>query len=134
MTPAQLLIGFFFFMLAAVSAAGYVFVLRPSRTEGPEAEIPAPIALGHDMPKGQAAIADLFRVIGEAVQVHPAHIGLGSEHVPKFARRYASVGESISRAVAEYGDDVRSGRFPSDEESFHLAGAVREQLAAARRK
>jgi len=70
---------------------------------------------------------------GQILVLHDL-IGLGSEHVPKFARRYASVGESISRAVAEYGDDVRSGRFPSDEESFHLAGAVREQLAAARRK
>ena len=64
---AQLVIGLFFFILAAVSAVGYVFVLRPSRTEGAQADIPAPIALGHDMPKGQAAIADMFRLIGEAM-------------------------------------------------------------------
>ena len=64
---------------------------------------------------------------GQILVLHDL-IGLGSEHVPKFARRYANVGESISRAVAEYGDDVRSGSFPADEESFHLAGAVRERL------
>src|ERR1700682_768657 len=42
---------------------------------------------------------------GQILVLHDL-IGLGSEHVPKFARRYASVGESISRAVAEYGGDV----------------------------
>ncbi|MBZ5605654.1 MAG: type II secretion system F family protein [Acidobacteriia bacterium] len=65
MTPGELLFAFFFFILAAVSAAGYVFVLRPSRAEG--AEIPAPLAHDRDLPTAQAAIVDLFRLIGEAV-------------------------------------------------------------------
>jgi 3-methyl-2-oxobutanoate hydroxymethyltransferase len=38
---------------------------------------------------------------------------------PKFARRYASLGEVISRAVREYCSDVQSGSFPSDAESYH---------------
>jgi tight adherence protein C len=67
MTPAQLLIGLFFFILAGVSAAGYVFVLRPIRAGG-GAEIPAPIARDQrDMPTAQAAVVGLFRLIGEAV-------------------------------------------------------------------
>ncbi len=67
MTPAQLLIGLFFFILAGVSAAGYVFVLRPMRAGG-GAEIPAPIARDQrDMPTAQAAVVGLFRLIGEAV-------------------------------------------------------------------
>ena len=68
---APLLIGFFFFILAAVAAAGYVFVLRPSRIEG--AEVPAPLVLGRDMPTAQAAVADMFRLIGEAIPGRGTH-------------------------------------------------------------
>lgn len=69
---ADLLIGLFLFVLAAVSAVGYVFVLRPSRSdatsEGGAAFIPTPIAL--DQPElvgAQGAVAHLFRLIGEAM-------------------------------------------------------------------
>jgi len=61
-------------------------------------------------------------------------IGLAFGHVPKFARRYANVAESISKAVAEYAQDVRHDHFPADEESFHLSAQVREQLLAGRRR
>ena len=65
---AGLLIAFFLFTLAAIGAAGYVFVLRPSRAEGDDARIPAPLALGQpDMPTAQAAAADLFRRMGEVM-------------------------------------------------------------------
>jgi 3-methyl-2-oxobutanoate hydroxymethyltransferase len=47
-------------------------------------------------------------------------LGLTIGHQPKFARRYANVGEIISRAAAEYCRDVQQGNFPSDEESYHL--------------
>lgn len=43
MTPGGLLIVFFLFTLASVSAAGYVFVLRPAREQAMEAQIPAPL-------------------------------------------------------------------------------------------
>jgi tight adherence protein C len=63
-----LLIGLFLFVLAAVSAAGYIFVLRPSRTEGADVHIPAPIALGQrDLPSAQAAVAGVFQMLGEAM-------------------------------------------------------------------
>ena len=75
MTPAQLLIGLFCFIVAAVSAAGYVFVLRPMRANG-GVEIPAPIALGQrEMPTAQAAVVDMFRLIGEAVPGMTAQAG-----------------------------------------------------------
>jgi 3-methyl-2-oxobutanoate hydroxymethyltransferase len=70
---------------------------------------------------------------GQILVLHDL-VGLGSEHAPRFARRYAHVGEIISRAVAEYGDDVRNGSFPSDEESFHLPAEIRERLHATRHK
>ena len=57
-----------------------------------------------------------------------------TENAPKFARRYANIAESILNAVAEYCDDVRGGRFPSDAESYHLpAGAHGRLLERIRR-
>ena len=70
---AGLLIGLFLFVLAAVTGAGYVFVLRPSRTEGPDVETPGPITLGQrELPAAQAAAVDIFRQLGEAIP-GPAH-------------------------------------------------------------
>ena len=37
---------------------------------------------------------------------------------PKFVRRYADLGAEISRAVAEYADDVRARRFPGPAETY----------------
>jgi tight adherence protein C len=68
MTPAVLLIVFFLFTLAAVSAAGYAFVLKPSRAEDEAGNAPLPLALDHpDLPTAQAAAMDLFRMMGEAL-------------------------------------------------------------------
>lgn len=38
----------------------------------------------------------------------------------KFVRRYADAASLITDAVTAYAEDVRSGRFPSEEESYHL--------------
>ena len=68
MTPAALLLIFFLFTLAAVGACGYVFVLRPSRLEGAPGEMPAPLVRDqHDKHSAQAAVVDMFRLIGEAL-------------------------------------------------------------------
>ena len=69
---------------------------------------------------------------GQILVLHDM-IGLSVGHTPKFARRYASVGEAIRNAVVAYADDVREGRFPADEESYHLSSEVRERLLAVRR-
>jgi len=69
---------------------------------------------------------------GQILVLHDM-IGLSVGHTPKFARRYASVGEAIHSAVGAYADDVREGRFPADEESYHLSSEVRERLLAVRR-
>ncbi len=57
-------------------------------------------------------------------------MGLTAGNVPKFARRYANLAEEIARAANEYCEDVRSGRFPADEESYHLPAELRERLLA----
>ncbi len=45
-------------------------------------------------------------------------IGLFEEFRPKFVRAYADVAAIIRKAVTEYIDDVRNGRFPGEEESY----------------
>jgi 3-methyl-2-oxobutanoate hydroxymethyltransferase len=40
-------------------------------------------------------------------------LGLSQGAVPPFVKRYAALGEAISKAATEYCDDVRTGRFPA---------------------
>lgn len=42
------------------------------------------------------------------------------EWTPKFVRRYATLRETIDKAVAHYADDVRTGRFPGQAEIYSL--------------
>jgi 3-methyl-2-oxobutanoate hydroxymethyltransferase len=69
---------------------------------------------------------------GQVLVIHDL-VGLSFGHKPKFARRYADVGEIISRAAAEYCRDVQQGSFPSDEESYH-SRAERAGTVFAQRK
>jgi 3-methyl-2-oxobutanoate hydroxymethyltransferase len=65
---------------------------------------------------------------GQILVVHDL-LGLTFGPTPKFARQYANVGEAISNAVREYGEDVRSGSFPSDSESYHSGSNGRKPEA-----
>jgi 3-methyl-2-oxobutanoate hydroxymethyltransferase len=54
-------------------------------------------------------------------QVLVSHDLLGFyDPVPRFAKRYAEVGEVIARAVAAFRDDVRSRTFPGPEHAYAL--------------
>ncbi len=65
-----MLAGLFLFVLAAVSAAGYLVVLRPSKADRAEVEIPLGISREQqDMSAAQAAFVDGFRALGEALPV-----------------------------------------------------------------
>ncbi|HEX9969004.1 MAG TPA: 3-methyl-2-oxobutanoate hydroxymethyltransferase [Acidimicrobiales bacterium] len=48
-------------------------------------------------------------------------LGIEDRVLPKFVRRYAGLKADAVAAVAAYADDVRSGAFPSDAESYHLS-------------
>src|SRR5712664_216133 len=61
---------------------------------------------------------------GQILVLHDL-LGLTFQEPPKFARRYANVGEAISQAVREYCADVRGGSFPSDAESYHAPNAIK---------
>jgi 3-methyl-2-oxobutanoate hydroxymethyltransferase len=58
-------------------------------------------------------------------------VGLTFGTLPKFARRYANVGEIIGKAAREYCEDVKAGMFPSDAESYHAARVVKEEKEEA---
>jgi 3-methyl-2-oxobutanoate hydroxymethyltransferase len=45
-------------------------------------------------------------------------LGLFEKFRPRFVRRYAELAQEIRRAVGQYASDVKSGTFPSLEESF----------------
>jgi 3-methyl-2-oxobutanoate hydroxymethyltransferase len=61
---------------------------------------------------------------GQILVLHDL-LGLTFQEPPKFARRYANVGEVISQAVREYCADVQCGSFPSDAESYHAPSAIK---------
>ena len=70
---------------------------------------------------------------GQVLVLHDM-LGLTFQNAPKFARRYANIGEIISKAVREYCADVESGSFPTDAESYHAPANVkgRKTIAIAR--
>jgi 3-methyl-2-oxobutanoate hydroxymethyltransferase len=55
-------------------------------------------------------------------------LGLQDRIRPKFVRRYASLKADGTGALAAFASDVREGRFPSAEESYHLTAADAEAL------
>ncbi len=55
-------------------------------------------------------------------------LGLEERITPKFVRRYASLSADATSAMEAFAADVRSGRFPSDKESYHLTDEVKEML------
>ena len=65
---------------------------------------------------------------GQILVLHDV-LGLTFQEAPKFARRYANIGELISQAVREYCEDVQGGTFPSDAESYHAPSAMKARKA-----
>jgi 3-methyl-2-oxobutanoate hydroxymethyltransferase len=52
------------------------------------------------------------------VQVVHDILGLFEDFVPKHTKRYGDLAQTIRGILAQYGEDVRSGQFPGDEQSF----------------
>jgi 3-methyl-2-oxobutanoate hydroxymethyltransferase len=63
------------------------------------------------------------------VQVFHDLLGLFQDFVPKHAKRYADLGAEITEAVRNYANEVRSGDFPTEKESFLLDKAVFSEAA-----
>jgi 3-methyl-2-oxobutanoate hydroxymethyltransferase len=65
---------------------------------------------------------------GQVIVFHDLLGFTSGEHAaPKFVRRYASLEETATLAVGRFVADVRDGRYPSSEETYHMTdqmGAV----------
>lgn len=106
----------------ALSAAGcFAFVI-----EGVPDVVGAAVTEAVDVPTigiGAGPACD-----GQVLVFHDL-LGLGSRTPPKFVRQYADVGRISTEAVAAFAEDVRSGRFPSDAESYHGPAGLGDALA-----
>jgi len=106
----------------ALSAAGcFAFVI-----EGVPDVVGAAVTEAVDVPTigiGAGPACD-----GQVLVFHDL-LGLGSRTPPKFVRQYADVGRIATEAVAAFAEDVRSGRFPSDAESYHGPAGLGDALA-----
>jgi 3-methyl-2-oxobutanoate hydroxymethyltransferase len=63
------------------------------------------------------------------VLVYHDVLGIEDRMAPKFVRRYAELGAAAVEALSAFAADVRGGRFPSDDESYHLSAEVAESLS-----
>lgn len=64
---------------------------------------------------------------GQVLVLHDL-LGLEDRVAPKFVRRYAELAADATAAVERFADDVRAGRFPSSEETYHAADTVSEAI------
>ncbi len=58
-------------------------------------------------------------------------LGMNEDFKPRFVRRYENFAVRIRTAVDEFIDEVKTGRFPSEDESFTLAPARRDKKPAS---
>ncbi|MBI2980086.1 MAG: 3-methyl-2-oxobutanoate hydroxymethyltransferase [Chloroflexi bacterium] len=70
--------------------------------------------------------------IGCDGQVQVVHdiLGLFADFVPKHAKQYAKVGDVIRKAVTEYYNEVKSGAFPTEKQSFSMDESILAELKA----
>jgi 3-methyl-2-oxobutanoate hydroxymethyltransferase len=60
---------------------------------------------------------------GQVLVFHDV-LGFDDHRPAKFVRRYASLQSDAITALGRWADDVRSRRFPSDAESYHVTGGL----------
>jgi 3-methyl-2-oxobutanoate hydroxymethyltransferase len=63
------------------------------------------------------------------VQVFHDILGIFTDFVPRHAKRYAHVGETIIDAVRQYAADVQAGDFPTDRETVNIDESVLADVA-----
>jgi 3-methyl-2-oxobutanoate hydroxymethyltransferase len=64
------------------------------------------------------------------VQVISDILGLYTEFVPKHAKRYARLAEEMKAVVSDYISEVKSGSFPTAEQSYTMDESLIKQLKA----
>ena len=66
---------------------------------------------------------------GQVLVFHDV-LGLDSRRPPKFVRRYAALEAAATAALSAWAADVRSGRFPSEDETYHMTAHLTATGAA----
>src|SRR5712692_7633642 len=61
-------------------------------------------------------------------------LGMAFGKLPRFVREYANLRETITDAVTRWAEDVRSGNYPSHEESYGLPAEAAEELKLETKK
>ena len=64
---------------------------------------------------------------GQVLVYHDV-LGIEDRFVPKFVRRYADLKSASIDALSSFADDVRSGAFPNDDESYHMGDSEADAL------
>ena len=54
---------------------------------------------------------------GQVLVLHDL-LGVFQRFTPKFVKRYAEIGQEAKRAIEQYRDEVKEGKFPSEEHSY----------------
>lgn len=62
------------------------------------------------------------------ILVYQDMLGMYSDFTPKFVRRFATVGDTMKAAFAEYCKSVQDGTFPAPEHEFAISDDVLEKL------
>ena len=65
------------------------------------------------------------------VQVINDMLGLNTDFVPKHAKRYATLGDTMRDAIAAYAAEVQAGTFPTDKESFLTEDSILKDIPQA---
>ncbi|MQG77358.1 MAG: 3-methyl-2-oxobutanoate hydroxymethyltransferase [SAR202 cluster bacterium] len=65
------------------------------------------------------------------VQVINDMLGLNTAFVPKHAKRYATLGDTMRDAIAAYAAEVQAGTFPTDKESFLTEDSILKDIPQA---
>lgn len=68
---------------------------------------------------------------GQVLVVHDL-VGLSFQPRAKFVRPYANLAETLREALARFREDVLSGSYPNDQESYHWPAGMREQFEKVR--
>ena len=65
------------------------------------------------------------------VLVYHDLLGFEDRMRPRFVRRYAELGADATAAVSRFADDVRLGRFPSSDETYHMTDQLDDAMDQA---
>ena len=61
-------------------------------------------------------------------------IGQFQAFTPKFVKKYGNVAEVVTKAMQDYAQEVRAGRFPGDEHCYKMIAGEEEKFLALMKK